>query len=212
MDTIQAIKERRAINYFEPGKPLPDKTLDELLELANLAPSSFDLQPWKVVAVRDPERKKKLRDCAMNQQKVEEASAVLIMVADPDGVEENKDRMLESWASLGYMKPEARGAYSEVIDSLYGARESLTRKLFATKNTALYAMTLMIAAKGIGLETHPMDGFDEACIKKEFGIPEDKIIIMLIAVGHLRSGAELLPRPFRRELDEFVSHERYSRK
>jgi len=212
MDTIQAIKERRAINYFEPGKPLPDKTLDELLELANLAPSSFDLQPWKVVAVRDPERKKKLRECAMNQQKVEEASAVLIMVADPDGVEENKDRMLESWASLGYIKPEARGGYSEVIDSLYGERSSLTRKLFAAKNAALYAMTLMIAAKGMGLETHPMDGFDEACIKKEFDIPGDKVIIMLIAVGHLRSGAELLPRPFRRELDEFVSHERYSRK
>ncbi|CAG0992048.1 partial nitroreductase / dihydropteridine reductase, partial [Anaerolineae bacterium] len=66
MDTIQAIKERRAINYFEPGKTLPDETLDELLELANLAPSSFDLQPWKVVAVREPGRKKKLRECAMN--------------------------------------------------------------------------------------------------------------------------------------------------
>ncbi len=212
MDTIQAIKERRAINYFEPGKTLPDETLDELLELANLAPSSFDLQPWKVVAVREPGRKKKLRECAMNQQKIEEASAILIMVADPDGVEENKDRMLESWQSLGYMKPEARGAYSGVIDSLYGKRDSLTRKLFAAKNTALYAMTLMIAAKGMGLETHPMDGFDEACLKKEFGIPEDKIIIMLIAVGHLKSGTKLLPRPFRRELDEFVSHERYSRK
>jgi nitroreductase len=212
MDTIQAIKERRAVNFFEPGKPLPDHVLNELLSIANLAPSSFDLQPWKVVAVRDPERKKILRECAMNQQKVEEASAVLIMVADPDGVEENKDRMLESWQNLGYMKPEARKGTAGMIDSLYGTRESLTRKYFAVKNTALYAMTLMLAAKGMGYETHPMDGFDEACIKKEFGIPENKIVIMLVAIGKLKEGTTLLPRPFRRELDDFVSHENYSRK
>lgn len=212
MDTIQAIRERRAINYFETGKTISDSALNELLELANLAPSSFDLQPWKVIAVRDPERKKTLRGCAMNQQKVEDAAAVLIMVADPDGVEENKDRVLESWQDLGYMKPEARAAYSGMMDSLYGTRDSLTRKLFAAKNTALYAMTLMIAAKGMGLDTHPMDGFDEACVKKEFNIPENKIVIMLIAVGNLKQGVTLLPRPFRRELDEFVSHENYKKK
>lgn len=212
MDTIQAIRERRAINFFEPGKTIPDGVLNELLELANFAPSSFDLQPWKVIAVRGPERKKRLRECAMNQQKVEDASAVLIIVADPDGVEENKDRVLESLQDLGFMPPEARAAYSGMMDSLYGARDSLTRKLFAAKNAALYAMTLMIAAKGMGLDTHPMDGFDEGCVKKEFNIPEDKIVIMLIAVGNLKQGTTLLPRPFRRELDEFVSHENYSRK
>ena len=209
METLQAIKERRAINFFDPARPLPPDALTELLQLANLSPSSFGLQPWKVVAVTDPERKKTLRRCAMNQQKVEEAPAVLIMIADPNGVEENMDRMLESWQELGYMKPEMRKAYSEMMLGLYGARDSLTRRLFAVKNTALFAMTFMIAAKGTGIETHPMDGFDEACIKKEFNIPEDKIIPMLVAARYLKPGVNLLPRAFRRELDEFVSYQSY---
>lgn len=212
MDTLQAIRERRAINFFETGTTLPDDKLGELISLANLAPSSFGLQPWKVVVVRAPERKKVLRECAMGQEKVEEASAVLIIIADPDGVEENRDRVLESWVSLGYIKPEMRQPYSGMMDSLYGARDSQTRKFFAVKNASLFAMTLMIAARGLGLETHPMDGFDEAKLKKEFNIPEDKLIPMLVAVGSLRKGVTLLPRAFRRELDEFVSHERYERK
>lgn len=70
-------------------------------------------------------------------------------------------------------------------------------------------MNLMIAAKGLGLETHPMDGFDEECIKKEFHIPDDKIIPMLVAVGYLRSGITLLSRAFRRELSEFVRFEKF---
>ncbi|MDI7261368.1 MAG: nitroreductase family protein [Thermodesulfobacteriota bacterium] len=205
METIETIKQRRSINFFQPGQTLSDEKLKELLEIANLAPSSFNLQPWKIIAVRDPEKKKILKKCAFDQPKVEEASAVLIMVADPRGVEENIDRVLDSWQELGYMKPEMRENNKGMAKNLYGELESLKRKFFAVKNTALFAMNLMISAKGLGLETHPMDGFNEESIKKEFGISEDKIIPMLIAVGNLKEGITLLPRAFRREIDEFVS-------
>ncbi|MDP2276682.1 MAG: nitroreductase family protein [Nitrospirota bacterium] len=207
MDLIQAIKERRSINFFEPGRGISDDQIKELLAMANLSPSSFNLQPWRVVVVKNPERKKVLRQCAFNQPKAEEASAVLIMIADPKGVEENIDRMLDSWQELGYMKPEMRETYKGMAQNLYGPEDSLKRKIFAVKNTALFAMTIMIAAKGLGLETHPMDGLDEECIKKEFNIPSDKIIPMLIAVGYLKSGVTLLPRAFRRDLSEFVRFE-----
>ena len=209
MDIMKAIQERRSINFFETNKKIPDDKIKELLEIANLAPSSFDMQPWKVIVVRDPERKKVLRKCAMDQAKVEEASSVFIIIADPNGVEENRDKVLDSWQKLGYMKPDMRETYAGMVQSLYGIEDSLTRKLFATKNASLFAMNLMLAAKGVGLETHPMDGFDEACIKKEFNIPADKIIPMLIAIGYLRSGVTLLPRAFRRGIDEFVRFEEY---
>ena len=209
MDVLQAIKERRSINFFEPGKEVPDATLKAVLDLANLAPSSMNLQPWKVVVVKNSERKKALRRCAYDQPKAEEASVMLIMVADPTALEENIDRGLDSWIELGYMKPEMKETYQGMAGNLYSTADSLTRKFFAVKNTALYAMNVMIAAKGLGLETHPMDGFDEACIKKEFGIPDDKIIPMLIAVGYFKSGFTLLPRAFRRKLDDFVKYEKY---
>lgn len=209
MDIVQALKERRSINFFESGKEIPDEKLKELLEIANLSPSSFNLQPWKVVVVKDPERKKVLRQCAMNQPKVEEASVVLILVADPVAMEENIGRILDSWQELGYMKSDMREVYMGMANNLYGPADSLKRKIFAVKNTSLFAMNIMIAAKGLGLETHPMDGFDEECIKKEFNIPGDKTIPMLIAVGYLKTGITLLPRAFRRNINEFVKLERY---
>lgn len=209
MDVLDAIRQRRSINFFEPGKELPDEKIRELIELANLAPSSFDVQPWKVVVVRDPERKNVLRKCAFDQPKVEEASAVLIMVADPNCLEDNFSRVLDNWTELGYMKPEMRKTYEEMAKNLYGTPNSQSRKYVAVKNTSLFAMNLMLAAKGLGLETHPMDGFDEACIKREFHIPEDKLIPMLVAVGDLKSGVTLLPRAFRRKLEEFVRYEIY---
>ncbi|MBI4680304.1 MAG: nitroreductase family protein [Nitrospirae bacterium] len=209
MDVIQAIKERRSINFFEPGKEISDGKLKELFEIANLSPSSFNLQPWKVVVVRESQHKKVLRKCAFDQPKVEDASAMLIIIADPRGVEENMERMLNSWQELGYMKSEMKEVYKGMAQNLYGPADSLKRKIFAVKNASLFAMNLMLAAKGLGIETHPMDGFDEDCIKKEFNIPADKIIPMLIAVGSLKAGITLLPRAFRRSVGEFVSFEAY---
>ena len=75
--------------------------------------------------------------------------------------------MLDSWQELGYTKPEMRDTYVGMARNLYASADSLTRKFFAVKNTSLYAMSIMLAAQGLGLETHPMDGFDEDCIKKE---------------------------------------------
>ncbi len=209
MEVIQAIKERRSINFFETGKEISDGKLKELLEIANLSPSSFNLQPWRVIVVGETKRKKVLRSCAFDQPKVEEASVVLIIIADPKGVEENIERVLNSWQELGYMKPEMRKTYIGMTQNLYGTEDSLKRKIFAVKNASLFAMNLMLAAKGLGLDTHPMDGFDEECIKKEFNIPASMLIPMLIAVGNLRSGITLLPKAFRREMGEFVSFEGY---
>ncbi len=205
MDVVEAVQQRRSVNFFEPSKELPDEKIRELIELAKLAPSSMNLQPWRIVVVTDAERKKALRKCAFDQPKTEEASAVLIMIADPASLEATIETVLKSWVDLGYMKPEMVETYRGMAAGLYGTEDSLRRKLFSVKNTSLLAMNIMLAAKGLGLETHPMDGFDEDCIKREFGIPAGMIIPMLITVGYLKSGVTLLPRAYRKNLDDFVT-------
>ncbi|HHD11668.1 MAG TPA: nitroreductase family protein [Deltaproteobacteria bacterium] len=208
MDAVRSIKERRSVNFFEKDVEVADEKIKELLGLAALAPSSFNLQPWEVVVVRSAERKKALRRCAMDQPKVEEASFVLIIVADPHVVEKNAQRVLDDWQQLGYVKDDhMRAAYRQMMDTLYGTPDSVKRRLFALKNASLFAMNLMLAAKAMGMETHPMDGFDEDAIKKEFNIEEGKLIPMLVAAGYLRKGIELLPRAFRKGVDEFARFE-----
>ena len=205
MDIISAIKERRSINFFEKSRELSNEKIKELLEIANLAPSSFNLQPWRVIVVKSSEKKKILRKCAFNQPKTEEASAVLIIIADPKSVEQNTSRVLNNWQEIGYIKPEMKEELAGMMSNLYGTEDSTKRKFFAIKNASLFAMNLMLAAKGMGLESHPMDGFDEDCVKKEFSIPAEMTIPMLIAVGNLRQNITLLPRAFRRNITEFVS-------
>jgi nitroreductase len=204
VDVLEAIRDRRAVNFFDPGYAMTREQIVELLETAALAPSSFNLQPWKVVAVTTSEGKKKLRECAFGQPKVEEASVTFIVTGDPGALEEHIDPVLDRMVELGYMPEEGKAKTRPMPFNLYGTPDSLARKLFAAKNGALFAMNLMIAARGLGYETHPMDGFDEVKVKEAFRIPATYLIPVLVAVGKLRPGVTLLPRGLRFPVARFA--------
>lgn len=206
MEILNALKERRSINFFDPERAIPEDEINELIEIASLAPSSLNLQPWEVIVVNDPGKKEILKKCAFDQPKVSEASATLIVIANPNAVEENVDSVLKSWVELGYIPLDAVEGMRKMPFKNYGDKESISRKIFAVKNTAFFAMSFMIAAKGMGFETHPMDGFSEEKIKANFNIPEDRIIPLLITLGYAKPELKLLPRAWRRELQNYVKY------
>ncbi|WP_029689269.1 nitroreductase family protein [Thermoanaerobacter sp. A7A] len=195
------ITERRAITFFDSAKEISDDLIKEILETASLAPSAYNLQPWKVIVVKSKEKKKILKEIAFNQQKVEDAPAVFVIIANPKAALENIDRVLDSSIELGYMKQERKEASKERILSVWKDEEQAKRK--AIRDSALFAMNIMIAARVYGLETHPMDGFDEGKLKEFLNIDEDMYIPMIIAIGYKDPGKELLPRAYRFKFDEF---------
>ncbi|MGI1691577.1 nitroreductase family protein [Thermoanaerobacter uzonensis] len=195
------ITERRAITFFDSAKEISDDLIKEILETASLAPSAYNLQPWKVIVVKSKEKKKILKEIAFNQQKVEDAPAVIVIIANPKAALENIDRVLDSSIELGYMKQERKEASKERILSVWQDEEQAKRK--AIRDSALFAMNIMIAARVYGLETHPMDGFDEGKLKEFLNIDENMYIPMIIAIGYKDPGKELLPRAYRFKFDEF---------
>jgi len=204
MEIVDALKNRRSVNFFLENHDITDDEIKRILELANYTPSSMNLQPWKVVVVKSKDIKDKLKEACFNQPKVSEASCDFIIIADPSALEENIDDVLKSWIDLGYMTKETSENYKKMAYSLYDNPDSVKRKIFAIKNSSFFAMSLMYAAMALGYDTHPMDGFDENKVKTLFDLPENIAIPVIIACGKFRTGANLLPRAYRRNIDNFV--------
>ena len=201
MQYTEILTNRRAINFFDPEKDVDTATLNTILEMAGKAPSSFNLQPWKVVVVRSAEEKAKLRPLAFDQPKVTEAPITLIILADRGGWKEG-NQTLETVFTKG-MQPEQRDWFIKATSELYGANDN-TQQAFANKNAGLFAMSLMYAASELGLHTHPMDGFNHDEVRKAFGIPEQYWIPMLIAIGHKKADVEIHPKGWRQTTEELI--------
>jgi nitroreductase len=206
MEFSDLMNTRRAVNFFDPSKPVSDEELKKMVGLAGLVPSSFNLQPWNLIVVRSAADKARLRKVANDQAKVTEAPVVLIVLADKEGWREGNATVEQVWKSMetnGYAKSEQKGWFSTACRSLYGGSEGKSLS-FAVKNTAFFGMALMLAAKDQGLDTHPMDGFDHDGVMSEFFIPPNFFIPMLLCVGHFDQSKKLLPRNWRKPYEQIV--------
>ncbi|MEI8176000.1 MAG: nitroreductase family protein [Candidatus Omnitrophota bacterium] len=205
MEFNKLIETRRAVNFFDPAKQVSDEELKKIVAMASLAPSSFNLQPWNLIVAKSMEAKIRLRKKAMDQPKITEAPVVLIVLADKTGYQEG-DRTVEqvwaSWEKNGYMKPEQKGWFLNATRKLYGG--DTPSLIFSVKNVSFFGMSLMLAAQELGLDTHPMDGFDHDGIMAEFKIPANYYIPLLIAVGHFDQTKKLLPRNWRKPYEQIV--------
>jgi nitroreductase len=81
MDVMSAIQKRRSIRKYK-GKEIPREVLTEVLEAARLAPSGANRQPWQLIVVTDPERKKALVPICKDQKFVADCSAFIVGVDD----------------------------------------------------------------------------------------------------------------------------------
>lgn len=206
MDVKDALNQRRAVNFFDPDKPVTNDEIKEILEAAAKTPSSFNLQPWSVKIFTDPEEKKKLRALAWDQPKVEEAPVVLMFLADRDGYRPgNKtfERVFDESVRAGSMSPDQHDWFENATGSLYGWSDEAALA-FAAKNTGFFAMAVMLAAQEAGLKTHPMDGFDHEGVKKAFNIPNNYWVPLLMAVGHFDESKTLNPPKWRKSFEDLV--------
>lgn len=201
MNLKSIYEERRAVNNFNPDQTLADGMLKEIIDLAVLAPSAFNLQPWRIIAVTSPEMKAKLHPVAFGQSKILEAPATLILIGDREGYSAENS----VWDELKELVGEegATGAMG-MAAQLYGSSEERKIK-FAESNAGLLGMSIMMAAQEKGVDSHPMSGMDFQGIKETFGLSESEEVVMLISLGYRDESKVLYPRRMRRGYDEIVT-------
>ena len=176
MEVIDAIKTRRAVKEFDPRHEMNSSEVDQLLSLAMLSPTAFNIQNWRFVIVRDPALRRKIRAVANDQPQVTDASVLVVLCADLKSWEKEPRRYWRNApAEINeFMVPE--------IDGYYRDREQVQRDE-AMRSCGIAAQTLMLAAKGMGYDSCPMDGFDFDAVAKLIKLPEDHAIAMFVAIG-----------------------------
>lgn len=176
MDTLAAIEARRAVKHFDPQHQMSDTEIDTLLRLARLAPTAFNIQNWRFVVVQDPQLRQEIRKVAWNQAQVTDASLLIVLCADLNAWARDPQRY---WCNA---PPQVRDFLVPAIGQYYRDRPQVQRDE-AMRSCGMAAQTLMLAAKALGYDSCPMDGFDFDAVGQLINLPADHVISMFVAVG-----------------------------
>ena len=186
MSVKNALEQRAAINFFDSSKELTAEQINELVRLATLAPTAFNLQNWHFIAVQSEEAKRKLHAAAYHQQKILDASVTFIVCGETKS-HEKFDRVVKVLVERGGISEENAAVWKGKVVNLHEGNEVI-QKNEAFRSASLAAMALMLAAEEQGLVTGPMSGFDPAAVSAAFDLDENQIPVMLVAVGYAAEG------------------------
>jgi len=201
MDTFDAIYQRRAVKHYDPDHAMTEEEIRKLFEAVIQAPSSFNIQQWRFVVVRDKELRKQLRAAAFDQAQVTDASILVVMTADVKAWKRDPERY---WKNA---PDEVRGMLVGWMGPFYEGKEQLQRDE-AMRSCGIAGQTLMLAAKAMGYDSCPMIGFEPDKVAKLINLPEDHVISFMIAVG--KQAKPVWPKPGQLPLDEVLVHDRFA--
>ena len=200
MDVFEAIRARRAVKQYDPNHELTQEQITQLLEAAMQAPTSFNIQHWRFVVVRDPELRREIRANGNDQAQMTDASLLILMTADMKAWQKEPERY---W----------RNAPAEVAEILvnwmgpfHEGKPELQRDE-AQRSIGMAMQTLMLAAKGMGLDSCPMIGFDHEAVAKLVRLPADHCIGPMVAIG--KGTKEPWPKPGQLPMSEVVITDRF---
>jgi nitroreductase len=195
MHTLEAIRSRRSVKHFDASYKMTEAEINEIISLAMLSPTAFNLQHWRFVIAEDDALREQIKQVAMGQEQVTDASLLIILCADLKAWEKDTQRYWRHAAQ------EIQDFMLPAMDGYYRGNDQVQRDE-AMRTCGIAAQTIMLAAKSLGYESCPMDGFEFDKVAELINLPDGHVITMFVAIG--KGTKEAWPRSGQLPLEDIV--------
>jgi nitroreductase len=208
LDVPTAILQRRSIKSFKPD-PISPELLRQLVELTVAAPSSYNLQDWRIVVVQDPEQRVALGVACYNQPQIVQAPINFVFAVDVKAGERDITPIIQQGIQTGAWSEGTANYFKKAIPDFAVTLGDKVRE-YAIKDAMIAATHTMLAAEGLGLSTCMMNGWSEDKVKAVIGAENDPdiAIALVLPIGY---AAEPRKNPGRMPFEFNVSLDRLDR-
>lgn len=186
MSVLELAERRHAARSFD-SRELPDATIDDLYQRIRLAPTAFNLQPWRIVEVAERSMLERLAGAAWNQPQISTCSRLLVFCADLD-VEARVELLERRMREAGVPEASVAGFLGMIRDWLPSLGDQADhadprRRQWVTNQVYIALGFGLLAAPELGLDACPMEGFDSEAFAEILGLPESLVPAVLLPVG-----------------------------
>lgn len=187
MNIIEKLKWRYAVKKFDTRRKLTNDQLAYLLEAINLAPTSYGLQPFKVLLVEDKAIREKLKAQAWGQGQVTDASQLIIFAAQTQLSAKDVDAFVANISKTRNIPVEALAEYEGMMKNTIQSRtpEQLTQ--WAARQAYIALGFLLSAAASANIDACPMEGFSNEAFDDLLGLKEKGLTSVVMATVGYRS-------------------------
>jgi nitroreductase / dihydropteridine reductase len=163
------------------GKAVSGKKLTTILEAINLSASSYGLQPFTVIVVKNKSIKAKLQAAAYGQAQVGGSSHVLVFAVPLQITPADIQTFIDNVASTRNIPVNVLDGYKGMMLNTVGALPAEQQQIWSAKQAYIALGTALAAAAEQKVDACPMEGFDAAGFDKILGLAKKglKSVVMM---------------------------------
>jgi nitroreductase len=208
MSLIDTLNWRYATKKMNPGRAVPQATVDAIIEAARLAPTSSGLQPFEIISVTSLEVRARIRAVAWNQAQITEGSHLLVFAAWDNYTAERINHMFDLTNAVRGFKNDGWEAYRQMLLTSYPQRDAEVNYQHAARQAYIAVGVALLAAAEAQVDSTPMEGFDPAQLDEILGLRARGLrSVVILPLGYRQEEGDWLVKltKVRRPMPEFLT-------
>lgn len=161
MELLNALNWRYAVKQFSEDI-IPNTVIADLIHATSLTPSSYGLQPYRIIQVNNRAVREKLLTHSWGQDKVVECSHLFVFAVSTAGIETIVDRYLYQQAHINGESIRELDDFRAYLIRTLGNKPNSQVIEWAHRQAYIALGNLLTSAAVSGIDTCPMEGIDPA--------------------------------------------------
>jgi len=197
---------RYSTKKFDEEKPLNEEQINHILELTNLSASSYGMQPFKMVVVKEQSIKRKLLEYSHGQTQIADSSHLIVFAARTDIDEAFIDTYVGHVAEQRNVPVESLAAYKTMLMNYINKKEEAALFKWASDQIYIALGSFLIACASEKVDACPIGGFTPNGYDEVLKLHEHHLKSVVVAViGYRHKDDKYQYREkVRRPLEEMV--------
>ena len=162
MKLLETLNWRYATKRYDSSKKISPSALEEIKTAIQLAPSSYGLQLYQVLHIKDTQLREQLKADAYQQPQLTEAAELFVFCHFDDATPQHIDRYIELKAKTQAVPKETLLAYGETMKGSIVDLPKEQKQIWMAKQVYIALANGITASANLGIDSSPMEGFDKA--------------------------------------------------
>ena len=187
---IDDLNWRYAVKQFDASKKVSNEDLQKLIDAVQLSASSYGLQPYKILVVKDQAVKEKLKAAGYNQSQFSDATAVFVFAHQTDFDAELVDSYIELSERIKELETGTLEGYANLMKNALLNLPQEAKAGWTSRQAYIALGNLLSAAAAHKIDACPMEGFEAAAFDEILGLTEQNLHAVVVAAVGYRSAED----------------------
>ncbi len=187
MNLKEILQKRYAAKKFDKTKKVSTEKLNKILELTNLTATSYGLQPFMMVAVKNQELKQKLVKSSYGQTNIADSSHLIVFAARTDIDENYINNFVKLTEEIRNLPEGKLSSLKNMLVKSFSEKKDDEIYDWASKQAYIALGTFLIACADEGIDSCPIGGFIPEEYDKILNLSEynlRSVVVAAIGYGH----------------------------